>query len=90
ISVARLNFWRNGTIAKVVTVDPNRDLARDALVDVVDLDLAKDASGAFVDSWFVVEAIGYRSMFPVIKPHEVPPVLLTEAIAVLAGPLGLG
>jgi hypothetical protein len=90
ISVARLNIWRNGTIAKVVEVDPNRDLARNALTDVVELDLAKDANGAFVDSWFVVEAIGYRSMFPVIKPHEVPPVLLTEAIAVLAGPLGLG
>jgi hypothetical protein len=90
ISVARLNIWRNGTIAKVVQVDPNRDLARSPLVDVLDLDLAQDATGAFIDSWFVVEAIGYKSLFPVIKPQEIPPVLLTEAVAVLAGPLGLG
>jgi hypothetical protein len=90
ISVARLNIWRNGTIAKVVQVDPSRDLARSPLVDVIDVDLATDASGAFIDSWFVVEAIGYKSLFPVIKPQEIPPVLLTEAVAVLAGPLGLG
>ena len=38
----------------------------------------------------MLEAIGYKSLFPVVKPHEVPPVLLTEAVAVLAGPLGLG
>jgi hypothetical protein len=90
ISVARIVIWRNGTIAKVIPVDPNRDLAKDPLLDVVDLDLAVDAKKAFIDSWFVVEAIGYKSMFPVIKPQEIPPVLLTEAIAVLAGPLGLG
>jgi hypothetical protein len=90
ISVGWLNIWRNGTIAKVVTVDPARDLAKSPLVDVIPLELARDAKGGFIDSWFVVEAVGYRSMFPVIKPHEVPPVLLTEAIAVLAGPLGLG
>ena len=90
IGVGRLNIWRNGTIAKVVMVDGNRDLARDPLIDVLDLDLAKDAQGAFIDSWFVMEAVGYRSMFPVIRPMEIPPVLLTEAIAVLAGPLGLG
>ncbi|MDB4938272.1 MAG: hypothetical protein JWP87_5244 [Labilithrix sp.] len=90
ISVARLNVWRNGTIAKVVSVDPDRDLAARPLVDVIDLDLAADAKGELIDSWFVVEAIGYKSLFPVIKPLEIPPVLLTEAIAVLAGPLGLG
>ncbi len=90
ISIARLNVWRNGTIAKVVEVDPGRDLARRPLVSAIDVDLAKDAKGEPIDSWFIVEAIGYRSMFPAITPHEVPPVLLTEAIAVLAGPLGLG
>jgi hypothetical protein len=89
-SVARLVIWRNGTIASVVPVDPSRDLARSPVDGVLDLELAKDAAGAYVDSWFVVEAIGEKSLFPVVKPQEVPPVLLTEAVAVLAGPLGLG
>jgi hypothetical protein len=89
-SVARLVFWRNGTIASVVPVDPTRDLAKSPVDGVLDLELAKDAAGAYVDSWFVVEAIGEKSLFPVVKPQEVPPVLLTEAVAVLAGPLGLG
>jgi hypothetical protein len=90
IGVSRLNIWRNGTLAKVISVSPSRNLAELPLTDVVELDLAKDALGGFIDSWFVVEAIGYRSMFPVIKPLEIPPVLLTDAVASLAGPLGLG
>ncbi len=89
-SVARLVVWRNGTIAAVVPVDPRRDLAKDPLAGALDMELAKDAAGAPVDSWFVIEAIGYESLFPVVKPLEVPPVLLTDAVAVLAGPLGLG
>jgi hypothetical protein len=89
MSVARVNVYRNGVIAKVVTVDPSRDLAADPLSETLDLELAKDAGGAFIDSWFALEAIGYRSMFPVIRPLEVPPVLITEAVASLAGPLGL-
>ncbi len=89
-SVARINIWRNGTIAKVVQVDPDRDLARQPLAEVVELPLALDASNKAIDSWFVLEAIGYRSLFPVVTPQEVPPVLLTEAVATLAGPLGLG
>lgn len=89
-SVARLNVWRNGVIAKVVDVDPDRDLARQPLDGEVTLDLARDARGAAIDSWFVLEAIGYRSLFPAITPLEVPPVLLTEAVSALAGPLGLG
>lgn len=91
ISVARVNVWRNGVIAKVIDVDPDRDLAARPLDATIDgLSLAKDAQGAAIDSWFVLEAIGYRNMFPVITPQEVPPVLLTEAVAALAGPLGLG
>lgn len=90
ISVSHVNVWRNGTLATVVQVSPDRDLAKDPLVDVLELDLGRDAAGAAIDSWFVLEAIGERSLFPVIKPAEVPPVLLTEAVATLAGPLGLG
>ncbi len=89
-SVARINVWRNGVIAKIIDVDPDRDLALRPIDAKVDLDLAKDAAGAPIDTWFVLEAVGYRSMFPQVRPHEVPPVLLTEAIATLAGPLGLG
>jgi hypothetical protein len=88
-SVARINIWRNGTIAKVLEVDPNRDLARDPVNEFLDVKLAKDASGQPIDSWFVLEAIGYRSFFPAIKSEEVPRVLLTEAVASLTGPLGL-
>jgi hypothetical protein len=90
ISISHINIWRNGTIAKQISVDPNRDLAHAPLDAGEDVDLARDASGKPIDTWFVVEAIGDKSMFPAITPLEVPPVLLTEAVATLAGPLGLG
>lgn len=89
-TVARLVVWRNGTIASVLPIESGRDLAANPFVGTLDLELAKDAAGNYVDSWFAVEAIGEKSLFPVVKPLEVPPVLLTEAVAVLAGPLGLG
>ena len=88
--LTRLNFWRNGTIAKVVSVDPARNLASNPIAEQLALDLAKDASGNAIDTWFVIEALGNVSMFPAVTPQEVPPVLLTEAVATLAGPLGLG
>lgn len=89
-SVARVNVWRNGTIARVIQVDPDRDLAARPQSETITVDLARDAGGAPIDSWFVLEAIGYRSLFPVVVPEEVPRVQLTEAVASLAGPLGLG
>lgn len=89
-SVARINVWRNGTIAKVLEVDPDRDLAARPMNEVFDVELARNAAGQAIDTWFVLEAIGYKSFFPAIKPEEVPRVLLTEAVATLAGPLGLG
>lgn len=90
ISIARLNVYRNGLLARSITVDQERDLAALPLRETFDLPMAKDAAGgAFVDSWFVVEAIGYRSLFPIVKPLEVPPAILTDALASLAGPLGL-
>ncbi len=42
------------------------------------------------DGWFVVEVTGRASLFPVVTPVEEPPVLLTDAVGALAGPLGLG
>jgi hypothetical protein len=89
-SVARINLWRNGIIAKVLEVDPDRNLAANPINEFVDVELAKNAAGEAIDSWFVLEAIGYKSFFPAIKPDEIPRVLLTEAVATLAGPLGLG
>jgi hypothetical protein len=90
VSVARLNIWRNGTIAKVIEIDPSRNLAENIVGETIELPLARDAADTAIDSWFVIEAIGYRSFFPVVRPEEVPRVLLTEAVATLAGPLGLG
>lgn len=89
IGLGRLNVYRNGTIAKSIELDGARNFADAPFTDTFTVDLAKDAAGAPVDSWFAVEAIGYASMFPVIKPLEVPPVVLTDAIASLAGPLGI-
>jgi hypothetical protein len=89
ISVERLHIYRNGVIALKREIDPDRDLAADPLREEVELELARDGQGNPIDSWFVIEVIGYRSMHPVIRTVEVPPVLLTDALASLAGPLGL-
>lgn len=89
ISVGRVNVYRNGVIAYATDVDPDRDLAADPLVESVVLPLATDPGGNPIDSWFAVEAIGYRSLHPVVRASELPPLLLTDALASLAGPLGL-
>ncbi len=88
-NVARVNVWRNGLLVTSRTVDPNRNLVQFPFEETLTLDLAKASDGTAIDSWFAVEAIGDKSLFPVIVPAEVPPVLLTEAVASLAGPLGL-
>ena len=90
MSISHINVWRNGIIAARISVDPTRDLAHNPVRASVDLPLAKDTAGTPIDSWFVLEAIGEKSMFPVTTPLEVPPVLVTQAVAVLAGPLGIG
>jgi hypothetical protein len=88
-NVRRLNVWRNGLLVATRTIDAGRNLATDPYQEDVSVELARDATGTAIDSWFVVEGIGDKSLFPVVAPAEVPPVLLTEAIASLAGPLGL-
>ncbi|HYD48125.1 MAG TPA: hypothetical protein VEB21_07255, partial [Terriglobales bacterium] len=90
ISIERLNIYRNGVIARTIELDPERDLAADPVEEPLELPLAVDGDGAAIDSWFVIEAIGYRSMHPVIRAQEIPPLLLTDALASLAGPLGFG
>ena len=89
IGVGRINIIRNGEITAFLELGQGRDFSKDPLERSFDLKLA-EKGGMPVDSWFVVEAIGYDSMFPVIRPLEVPPLLLTDAIGSLAGPLGLG
>lgn len=42
------------------------------------------------DAWVVVEVVGDGSMFPVVRPVDIPPVLLGDAFSTLAGPLGFG
>lgn len=88
-NVTRLNVWRNGLLVNTRSIEAGRNLATNPYEEDLTVELARDAGGAAIDSWFVVEAIGNKSLFPVVAPAEVPPVLLTEAIASLAGPLGL-
>lgn len=90
ISVARLNVWRNGEVVATLEVDPDRDLASNPLDELIVLSLASGADGEATDSWFVVQALGYRSFFPVVRPLDVPPLNLINAIGALAGPLGFG
>lgn len=46
--------------------------------------------GLAADAWIVVEVRGDGSMFPIVRPVDIPPVLLGDAFSTLAGPLGLG
>ena len=91
VGVGRVNVVRNGLIAHVIEIEANRDLAANPLVETLEIDLETDEeTGEPRDSWFAVEAIGYRSLFPVIWPYEVPPIIITDAIGSLAEPLGMG
>jgi hypothetical protein len=84
VGVSRLNVVRNGVIIEVALIDTSRDLT-EPLHLVFDVALAQDASGQPIDSWFVVEVIGYRTMFPIVRPFEVSPFQITEAVNTLAG-----
>lgn len=90
ISLSRINIVRNGLIAHTFEIDPDRDLAANPFEETVAVPMeTDDESGDIRDSWFVAEAVGYRSLFPVIWPYEVPPIIISDAIGSLAGPLGL-
>ena len=90
ISVGRLNIIRNGLLADKVMIDEDRDLVADPFEQTMTVEMAKDDSGNYVDSWFLVEVIGYRSYFPVVRPLELKPLLITDAIGSLAGAFGFG
>ena len=97
ISVGRLNIYRNGVIAMSTTTDLETDLSLESIdlslnpvENEIELELSVDESGEAIDSWFIIEAIGYETMHPVIRTFELPPVILTDALSSLAGPLGFG
>jgi hypothetical protein len=90
IGVGRVNVYRNGLLAKKLDIEKGRDLVGNPLRETFDLPLDVTAEGNPRDSWFVLEAIGYDSMFPVIRPLEIPPLMLIDAVSSLAGPLGIG
>jgi hypothetical protein len=78
IGVGRVNVYRNGLLANKLDVEPGHDMAQNTLRETFDLPLDATPEGSPRDSWFVVEAIGYDSMFPVIRPLEIPPLMLSS------------
>jgi hypothetical protein len=90
VGLDQLNVIRNGLLIDVIPVPAGRDLAAEPIEGARDYDLARDADGNAIDTWFLLQAIGSRSMFPVVRPLELPPLVLTDAISSLAGPLGFG
>jgi hypothetical protein len=69
----------------VIAVDPDRNLADrggQPLVDTLSFTLDKD-------SWIVIEAVGNRSMFPIVTGTEEPFLQVSDAVGALAGPLGI-
>jgi hypothetical protein len=88
--VDRVNVVRNGAIVWTIAVEEGRDLARNPLVEELSLNLPVDGEGQPADAWFLVQAMGFASMFPIVRPAELPPLVLTDAVASLAAPLGFG
>lgn len=93
VSVGRINIVRNGVIAAVIGEDEglseDTDLSNAPFSFEIEVPMATNEAGDPIDSWFVVQAIGYRNYFPIIQPHELPPLDLTSALGAIAEPLGL-
>ena len=88
VSVSRIQVYKNGRLIERIPIDPKRNLA----------DTAAAPNGPFTrqltvnvdkDSWFVLEAVGEKAMFPVITGTEEPFLLVSDAVGALAGALGL-
>ena len=81
VDVRRGVLYVNGEAAErfEVQVDPSSHMAEVRL----SLTLPRDA-------WLVAQVSGDVSMFPVVPPIDLPPMLLNEAFGAIAGPLGLG
>jgi hypothetical protein len=79
VDVTTANIIGNGVLLQ--TLDVN--LQGGVFEQTLNFDLAKD-------TWFVVEVEGRQSLFPVVKPLEIGPVSLTDAVGSLAGAFGFG
>ena len=85
VGLSQLNVYRNGVKVHTWRVeDPEAGFD-----ETIDLPLAPSGDGV-ADSWFVVEGVGFESMFPVVRPNEVPPLQLSAALSAVAGPIGIG
>ena len=95
LGLDRLVVFRNAAVVHVEEIDPARDLSANPLLLSLTLSLPitqEDAPAPrerFGDAWFVAEVSGTQSLFPIVRPLELPPLLLTDAVGSLAGPLGL-
>ena len=85
VGLDRVNLYRGGVKVKTWTVED----AEAGIDETIEVPLAM-AGDEMTDAWFLVEAIGYKNMFPVVRPNEVPPLQLSAALEAVAGPLGLG
>ena len=79
MDVDEVKIWLNGEVHSRHTLEFS-DYEAQVEVDV-------ELSG---DSWVVAEAHGDGSLFPLYAPVDQPPVLLGDALAAFAGPLGFG
>ena len=101
VSVGRVNIIRNGLVYQTLQVDQDRNLMSQPLDETLTLTLEAcegpgvplercSEAGEPIDTWFVVEAIGYRSLFPLARPNEIPKIDLIDAVGSLGSILGLG
>lgn len=79
MDVDEVKIWLNGEVHSRHAIEFNNYEAQ--------IEVEVELSG---DSWIVAEAHGDGSLFPLYAPVDQPPVLLGDALAAFAGPLGFG
>ncbi len=79
IDVDRGRIWVNGEVVETFAVQ----LVERRFEHRTTVPLARD-------SWVVVEVTGDGSMFPIVRPVDIPPLQLGTAFGAIAEPLGLG
>lgn len=94
VDVDRVRLTVNGVAQDVLIPDwrmESVDASADVYVKKWDAVWSFDipTAGASADFWFVVEAEGDDSLFPVVRAMEVPPVSADQVIQGFAGALGL-
>jgi hypothetical protein len=83
ISVQRVLVYVNGQEVRRLTLPDERLQPRRCCSEALELKLT-------ADSWIVVAAEGDASMWPVVAPLELAPILISDAIKAIAGPIGIG